>query len=111
MCKLIDIIIIEKCQVYLHTSNLQLSFKSEHGTNMFTAVFTETVSYFVDRGSNVYACLLDEGVYLLTLVLKTELNKEACYRRYFLPCILINESLASVVYSVLQTRWTILTVL
>ena len=52
MCKLIDIIIIiEKCQVYLH--------KAEHSTNMCTAVFTETVSYFVDRGSNVYACLLD----------------------------------------------------
>ena len=32
---------------------------SEHSTNMCTAVFTETVSYFVDRGSNVYACLLD----------------------------------------------------
>ena len=59
MCKLIDIIIIEKCQVYLHTSDLQFSFKSEHSTNMCTAVFTETVSYFVDRGSNVYACLLD----------------------------------------------------
>ena len=59
MCKLIDIIIIEKCQVYLHTSDLQFVFKSEHSTNMCTAVFTETVSYFVDRGSNVYACLLD----------------------------------------------------
>ena len=60
MCKLIDIIIIiEKCKVYLHTSDLQFSFKSEHSTNMCTAVFTETVSYFVDRGSNVYACLLD----------------------------------------------------
>ena len=42
-----------------HREGQQFAFKSDHSTTMCTAVFTKTVSYFVERGSNVYACLLD----------------------------------------------------
>ena len=59
ICKLIDLLIIEKCSEFLYTSDLQFAFKSEHSTTLCTAVLTETVNYFVERNSNVYACLLD----------------------------------------------------
>ena len=57
LCKLIDLIIIEKCDGYLYTSKLQFAYKRDHST-MCTAVFKETVSHFLENVSNVYACLL-----------------------------------------------------
>ena len=59
ICKFIDLLIIEKCSEFLYTSDLQFAFKSEHSTTLCAAVLTETVNYFVERNSNVYACLLD----------------------------------------------------
>ena len=59
LCKLIDLIGIEKCDGYLYTSELQFAFKREHSTMLCTAVFKETVSHFLENGSNLYACLLD----------------------------------------------------
>ena len=59
LCKLIDLIIIEKCDGYLYTSELQFAYKRDHSTMLCTAVFKETVSHFLENGSNVYACLLD----------------------------------------------------
>ena len=59
LCKLIDIILIEKCDGYLYTSELQFAYKRDHSTMLCTAVFKETVSHFLENGSNVYACLLD----------------------------------------------------
>ena len=43
LCKLIDIIIIEKCDGYLYTSELQFAYKRDHSTMLCTAVFKETV--------------------------------------------------------------------
>ena len=59
LCKLIDLIIIEKCDGYLYTSELQFAYKRDHSTMLCTAVYKETVSHFLENGSNVYACLLD----------------------------------------------------
>ena len=59
LCKVIDLIIIEKCDGYLYTSELQFAYKRDHSTMLCTAVFKETVSHFLENGSNVYACLLD----------------------------------------------------
>ena len=56
LCKLIDVIIIEKCDGYLYTSELQFAYKRDHYTMLCTAV---SVSHFLENGSNVYACLLD----------------------------------------------------
>ena len=84
ICKLIDLLIIEKCSEFIYTSYLQFAFKSEHSTTLCT------VNYFVERNSNVYACLLDaskafDKVHfgkLFTLLLNR--NVPAVYLRLFL---------------------------
>ena len=63
LCKLIDLIIIEKCDGYLYTSELQFAYKRDHSTMLCTAVFKETVSHFLENGSNVYACLLSSSAF------------------------------------------------
>ena len=42
LCKLIDLIIIEKCDGYLYTSELQFAYKRDHSTMLCTAVCKET---------------------------------------------------------------------
>ena len=59
ICKLYDIIFISKYKQLLYTSDNQFAFKSEHSTSLCTSIFTETVSYFVNRNSSVFSCLLD----------------------------------------------------
>ena len=52
-------IIMVKEDKYLHTSNLQFSFKKGASTSICIAMVQETVSYYVQHGSNVYGLLLD----------------------------------------------------
>ena len=37
----------------------QFGFKSEHSTGICTDVFKQTVDYYVNRGSHVFACFID----------------------------------------------------
>ena len=59
LAKLWDIIIINKFNNNLNSSNLQFAFKGKHSTTMCTAIFNEIIAHYTDNGSNVYACLLD----------------------------------------------------
>ena len=59
LCKLVDLIIIDKCRVQLKTCYMQFGFKASHSTVLCTAVLKETVQHFVNNDSCVYACLLD----------------------------------------------------
>ena len=59
LCKLIDLIIIDKYGDKLITSDLQFAFKGEHSTTMCTAVLKEIASYYNSRKSDVYLCMLD----------------------------------------------------
>ena len=59
LCKLIDIVIIQKQSDKLVTSDLQFSYKSKLSTHIAVSVFQETVEYYVNGGSNVYALALD----------------------------------------------------
>ena len=59
LCKVIDLIIIDKYSEKLITSELQFAFKSDHSTNMCTAIFKDVCSYYQSRNSDVYVCLLD----------------------------------------------------
>ena len=59
LCKVIDLIIIDKHADKLITSDLQFSFKSDHSTNMCTTVVKEVASYYNARGSDIYVCMLD----------------------------------------------------
>ena len=57
--KILDIIIMEKEEEQLHTSNMQFGFKKGASTSLCTSMVQETVSYFVSKNTNVYALLLD----------------------------------------------------
>ena len=59
ICKLIDVIIINKCSAQLQTCDLQFGFKKSHSTVLCTSVFKEVVSFFTNRNSQVYTVLLD----------------------------------------------------
>ena len=59
LCKLLEIIIINKEENNLKTSNLQFSFKKGHSTGLCTCMVQETVNYFVSNKTNVYGLLLD----------------------------------------------------
>ena len=57
--KLLDMIIMGREKDNLMTSHLQFGFKEGASTSLCTSMVRETVSYFVNRGSNVYGLLLD----------------------------------------------------
>ena len=57
--KLLEIIIMNKEEKNLKTSNLQFSFKKNHSTGLCTCMVLETVGYFVSNKTNVYGLLLD----------------------------------------------------
>ena len=59
ICKIIDTVLLNKYSPFLATSSLQFAFKKHHSTVLCTAILLETVSYFKERTSNVYSCLLD----------------------------------------------------
>ena len=59
LCKVIDLIIIDKYSDKLLTSELQFAFKPDHSTNMCTTIFKEVCSYYKSRNTDVYVCLLD----------------------------------------------------
>ena len=57
--KVLDNIILNiECQNLL-TNDLQFSFKADSSTTMCTTMIRETISYFVNKGSNVYGLVLD----------------------------------------------------
>ena len=53
ICKLIDIVFIDKYSDALFTSQLQFGFKKNHSTVLCTSVLLETVSYFMQIYSGV----------------------------------------------------------
>ena len=54
---MVHIIIILKYS--LQTCVIQFGFKSNHLTVLCTAIYIETINHYVNKGSNVYCCLLD----------------------------------------------------
>ncbi len=59
IAKIYDLILIDRYGAHLSTSELQYSFKHHHSTVMCHTVLRETVNYYMNRGSNIYACFLD----------------------------------------------------
>ena len=57
--KLFDGVLLELCGDYLKPSPLQFGFQRGQSTTMATWTLMETVSYFTNRGSPVYLCLMD----------------------------------------------------
>ena len=57
--KILDNIILNIESNNLFTNDLQFSFKANSSTTMCTTMIRETISYFVNKGSNVYGMVLD----------------------------------------------------
>ena len=59
LCKLLDLVILNKEAHKLMTSDLQFGFKSGLSTAMTTTVISETIDYYVKRSGMVYNLALD----------------------------------------------------
>ena len=59
LCKIIDIIILDKYSEKLITSELQFAFKKNHSTNMCTSILKEVCNYYKLKDSEVFVTLLD----------------------------------------------------
>ena len=57
--KVIDLIILSKYQCLLNSSHLQFGFKEGHSTVMCATIFKEVVTYYRNRGSDVYCSFVD----------------------------------------------------
>ena len=44
LCKILELVLIKKCEESLHTSELQFGFKQEHCTTIFTFLVKVTVN-------------------------------------------------------------------
>ncbi len=59
LCKVLDLAILDQYGKYLYTSDLQFGFKAGHSTTLCTAMYIETVDYYLRKKSDVFSCLLD----------------------------------------------------
>ena len=100
--KLLDIIIMNREDKQLLTSNLQFSFKKGASTSLCTCMVQETVCYFVSKDTNVYGLLLDLSKAFDRLnyikLFKTLISRNVCP----LVCRLL---LNMYINQKLRTRW------
>ena len=61
ICKLYDYVFIDLNIDYLKTDDrsMQIRFKSNNSTVLYTAVYIETVNHYMNEGNDVYSCLID----------------------------------------------------
>ena len=59
LAKLLDWVILLSCDKALSSNDSQFGFKPKHSTSQCTFVVKETVQYYLNGGSIVYAMLLD----------------------------------------------------
>ncbi len=59
LTKMLDLIMIHRYKQNLKTSDLQYAFKQKHSTVMCNLTLKETVSYYLNRESDVYCVALD----------------------------------------------------
>ena len=59
MSKLIELVILDKCEQYLSTSDNQFGFKKGHSTELCIFSLKEIVNYYNSHGSPVFICFLD----------------------------------------------------
>ncbi len=59
IAKVYDLILIQRYQVNLKTSDLQFAYKNRHSTVMCHNVVKETINYYLNRGLEIYSCMLD----------------------------------------------------
>ena len=59
ICKLMEYILISKMEELINSSNYQFAYKIDLSTNLCTSMVTETINYYFNGNSTVYALFLD----------------------------------------------------
>ena len=59
MCKIYDIIMVNRYSDILSSSNLQFAYKNHHSTTLCTNLVKEVANHYISKGGCVYTCLLD----------------------------------------------------
>jgi len=59
LSKLFESVIAKQVFTYADCEKHQFGFKAHHSTGLCTQVFKQTVDYYVNRGSHVFACFTD----------------------------------------------------
>ena len=59
LTKLLEIVLIDKARMNISTSHLQFAYKAKYSTSMCTLILKETAKHFLERGSEVFCCLID----------------------------------------------------
>ena len=57
--KVLEMVILVKCEMYLHTSEHQFGFKSGHSTDLCIYTLKEVMDYYKSRSSAVHLCFMD----------------------------------------------------
>ena len=57
--KVFDYTILDLCNDYFMTSDMQCGFKNKHSTIMCSLAYYEVINHYLCNHSNVYSCLLD----------------------------------------------------
>ena len=59
LSKLFELLLLERLECYLLTSDAQFGFKARHGTDMCIYVLKEVVQYFKSHSTPVFMCFMD----------------------------------------------------
>ena len=59
LSKVLELIILVRCETYLETSHNQFGYKKGLGTEMCIFTFKEIVNYYRSLSSNIYVCFMD----------------------------------------------------
>ena len=87
ICKLYDHVILHLFRKELTASEMQFGFKEHHSTTLYSFIFTEVISTYVNNNSSVYSCLLDASTAfdlvhygkLFKILISIDLLKSVCY--------------------------------
>jgi hypothetical protein len=59
ICKIIDLVILDRYSYLLNTSDLQFGLKKNRSTGMCTLLVKEVIAYYTRDSGSVYCTLLD----------------------------------------------------
>ena len=109
LCKVIDIMILNKQRSQFGTSDMQFGFKQGLSAGLATSVLLETTDYYVNHGGSVFALALDASKafdrvqYVMLFKLLISRNVNPYYIRFLLQSYLNQE--LRVNYNGIASNW------
>ena len=99
ICKLLEYVLIDKLESKLNSNFFQFGFKSNSSTNLFTFAVEQTIQYYINNRSLVYAVFLDASkafdLVRHNKIFKCLLDKDVCpvLVRLLISMYLLNNAL------------------